>query len=260
MDRGDNVSEASRASRVSSSFLKRLGSVSKLDREVNTVTLMLSKPARTMELLCSSTVEASRWFEAFQTAMAMAARGNGHAAIGDAVGTAKWNDSPRSVENGDHSKNTTPPRAVDNSNAVEEVVDRPVKGNLFDLSTDADSRAALPNGQDNRGKAAGQDEGTVVEMSTPSRLEATAFGFEADAEAGGSSADSSPVGTPRGGVSRGCGNEGAVATPESLPKEAHSRYADRNEGLSMQERLANLQFSDDEDDDGDILGASKQKA
>merc|ERR1712087_97242 len=40
----------------------------------------------------------------------------------------------------------------------------------------------------------------------------------------------------------------------STTQGQRNSYEDRNAGLSMQERLANLEFSDDDDDDDDPLG------
>merc|ERR1719264_788937 len=52
---------------------------------------------------------------------------------------------------------------------------------------------------------------------------------------------------------------GTGGYPTSPGAEARSMYKDRHEGKTMQERLANLEFSDEEDDD-DPLGLKQAKA
>jgi len=137
-------------------------------------------------------------------------------------------------------------------------------------------------------------EATVVEETS---LKAADFGFGADdgSSAASSSAPSSPRGD--GGARAGSkGSKGSASVPASSPAAAgvsaqvenlgsdaaspsHSpspatkseggrgggatelgaSYKDKHEGLTMQQRLANLEFSDDEDEDeDDPLGLKKK--
>mmetsp|Transcript_162727 Transcript_162727/g.517043 ORF Transcript_162727/g.517043 Transcript_162727/m.517043 type:complete len:312 (-) Transcript_162727:123-1058(-) len=139
-------------------------------------------------------------------------------------------------------------------------------------------------------------EATVVEETS---LKAADFGFGADdgSSAASSSAPSSPRGdsgaVEGGGRARSKGSKGSAFVPASSPAAARvsaqvddlgsdvaspspspatkseggrggpaelgASYKDKNEGLTLQQRLANLEFSDDEDDDeDDPLGLKKK--
>eukprot|EP00438_Fugacium_kawagutii_P027893 Skav231439 [mRNA] locus=scaffold1847:230236:246336:+ [translate_table: standard] len=66
----DNISEVSKTSK--SSFLRRPSSFLMASKEEEQHVLMvMTRPAKTFELLCSSAMEAVTWFEALKTAIAM---------------------------------------------------------------------------------------------------------------------------------------------------------------------------------------------
>ncbi|OLQ13327.1 Splicing factor U2af small subunit B [Symbiodinium microadriaticum] len=69
--KGDNISEFSKGSKRS--FLQRTTSFLKTAKEAEEqhVLTVMTRPAKTMELMCSSATEASTWFEALKTAIAM---------------------------------------------------------------------------------------------------------------------------------------------------------------------------------------------
>jgi len=125
----------------------------------------------------------------------------------------------------------------------------------------------------------GAQEATVVSETGLCTLQASDFGFAAD-EDGSSAASSSAPSSPRAAVptlgggaeadgaaskdgTRGASSSAKAPSPDAAgsgdsspasaePKgEAAGGYQDRHKGLTLQERLANLEFSDDEDDDDD---------
>lgn len=261
MDKGDNVSECSRTSKVS--WMKRLGSGTRLGEEEHFVTVLV-KPARTMELLCSSSVEAQQWFEAFKAAIADRGEDEDTASVGvpcDAGG----NDSPTS---GDGPVKFDSELAADDTGghapavADSEAAPPPVKGTFLDLTTE-------PSAGPGPGQTASAEAAAVMDLG-PAKLQATQFGFDGEADSG-SSAASSPAASPRGNGASGAGGlghgsldlagavEAAARQPGSQPT-THRSYADQHEGLSMKERLASLEFSDAEDDDDDPLGLGKARA
>eukprot|EP00435_Cladocopium_sp_Y103_P035715 s2727_g9.t1 len=70
LDKGDNISEVSKTSRVS--FFRRPSSFLTASKEEEQHMLMvMTRPSKTFELLCSSATEAVTWFEALKTAIAM---------------------------------------------------------------------------------------------------------------------------------------------------------------------------------------------
>mmetsp|Transcript_67594 Transcript_67594/g.197833 ORF Transcript_67594/g.197833 Transcript_67594/m.197833 type:complete len:347 (+) Transcript_67594:65-1105(+) len=265
IDKGDNASECSRQSKVS--WMRRLSSGTKVGEEEHLVTL-LTKPAKTMELLCSSAMEAVQWFEAFKAAIADKGEDEeGAGASPASLGV----ETPSSGEGGakdgcfaaasadDFGGQPVPaaaaavagfassPAAADGE---EEAAAAPphAKGTFLDLSTEPE---ALPSGGN-------QPQGRVEDVMnlSPGKLEASAFGFEGE-ESAGSSAASSPPGTPRSAEGPGpldLAGAGAASAPGSRPATGRRSYADAQAGLTMQERLASLEFSDAEDDDDDPLG------
>eukprot|EP00434_Breviolum_minutum_P007055 symbB.v1.2.006225.t1/scaffold340.1/size245066/11 len=71
MDKGDNISEVSKTSKRS--FLRRTSSflTASKDAEEQHLLMVMTRPAKTFELLCSSATEAVTWFEALKMAIAM---------------------------------------------------------------------------------------------------------------------------------------------------------------------------------------------
>lgn len=273
VDKSDTASECSKQSRVS--WMRRLGSGTKLGEEEHVVMLM-TKPARTMELLCSSAAEALQWFEAFKAAMAD--RGEDEEGAGGSPcslgvetpssgeGLSKDAAALAAASSGDDvagrpaaASSSAAAAAADSSAAGEAAAaPPPVKGTFLDLSTEPE---ALPSA--GAQPAGGVEDVAVMNMS-PGKLEASQFGFDGE-ESEGSSAASSPPGTPRGADGDGAGADAAGADaatsqPGSRPATGRRSYADQHEGLSMKERLANLEFSDAEDDDDDPLGLGTSKA
>jgi len=141
-------------------------------------------------------------------------------------------------------------------------------------------------------------EATVVE-ETSLKAADFGFGADDGSSAASSSAPSSPRGdggaVEGGGRARSKGSKGSASVPASSPAAARvsaqvedlgsdaaspspspspvtkseggrggpaelgASYKDKNEGLTLQQRLANLEFSDDEDDDeDDPLGLKKK--
>lgn len=282
VDRGDNASECSRQSKVS--WMRRLGSGAKLGEEApeNVLTVM-TRPAKTMELLCSSAAEAVEWYEAFKAAMAdggggadgdvvcgpgtpssgeglpardagaacTAASAADYASERSASGVAATKEAPEVTGR----RPTAAPEAsqvAGGAAAAGEAVPPPPKGTFLDLSMDLEAAPAA--------RPRGVEDAAVTNLS-PGGLEASAFGFDGE-ESAGSSAASSPAGTPRGSEGAGPGLEAAAlagggSQPGSRPATGRRSYADQHEGLSMKERLANLEFSDAEDDDDDPLGLGR---
>jgi hypothetical protein len=103
-------------------------------------------------------------------------------------------------------------------------------------------------------------------VETGGLLQRDDFGFEAGEETDSSA---SAISTPREGAAdtfAGLGTPGARPAGLDAPAlgigaspPSGTRFGDRDHGLSMQERLANLDFSDDEEyDDDDPLGLKKK--
>lgn len=154
--------------------------------------------------------------------------------------------------------------------ADDEAAAPPVRGTFLDLSLEpAGPEATSASGSAPAVGAAGyvQDAQEAV-VETGGMLQSSDFGFDADEDTASSN---SAVSTPREGATdtfAGLGSPGGLA--ESPPAAAVAAkgdagadrtYGDRHEGMSMQERLKNLEFSDDEDyDEDDPLGLGKSKA
>lgn len=246
LDKGDNISEVSKTSRVS--FFRRPSSFLTASKEEEQHMLMvMTRPSKTFELLCSSATEAVTWFEALKTAIAMdrndveahttapseeeKPRGGGYPSPGAGAGaTVDASISPTSKGDGE----TSPP---------------PVRGTFLDLTLEeapADktetSTGAAPEGSEGPGA-------TLIEAAGPVALQASDFGFAEDEDGSISSASSDEA--AKG--SAGYGGKSAPAAPPAVT------YSDRHEGMSMKERLQSLEFSDAEDDDDDPLGLKGKK-
>lgn len=313
MVQGDNASTCSRQSRVS--FMKRLSNPRLKDeeQEEHRVTL-LTRPAKTMELICSSAEEAATWFEAFKAAIAdsggddgtcgdravehgtlfpLAAEAGGRSWMGDGAGEAAGRPA------------ATPAAAaavvgVEAATASPEEVQPPTppaRGTFLDFSVDPEPSGTAATESSNTGTRGvlcyakdelEQQDVTVISAAPITSLQAADFGFGGDDE--DSDSEASSAGGGHGGGNAGCvgAEAGAVALVDSSPDAAlgdrnagsgafaaahsssavgvaspapaagRSSYEDRNAGLTMQERLANLEFSDDEDDDDPLgLGTAK---
>lgn len=244
LDKGDNISEVSKTSRVS--FFRRPSSFLTASKEEEQHMLMvMTRPSKTFELLCSSATEAVTWFEALKTAIAMErndveattapseeekpVRGGypcpGAGAVAESI-------SPTSKGDGD----TSPP---------------PVRGTFLDLSleeapaTETSAGAQAPGGPEG-------PEATLVEAAGPVALQASDFGFAEDEDGSISSASDE---APKDGA--GYAGGGHAGYGGSAPAAPAVTYSDRHEGMSMKERLQSLEFSDAEDDDDDPLGLKK---
>lgn len=295
-EQSDTTSECSK--RSSSSIFRRPAFLaSKAPEESHTIKVM-TRPAKTTELVCSSAAEATAWYEALKAAIAI---GNGQgpsAAPSEAKRELSESDADRkdsasanierqmggpspsapSQATGGYPSGpampTAPaaaplPRLAENAplldNAEEpddqegEVLPPPTKGTFLDLTIEAapDSPKAADGRANSQGDAAIVEDGaTIVTSAGPDALQASDFGFGEDDDSDSSSAQS----TPRGVVSQ---KEIEKDTGANAPAAGGSTggYGDKHQGLTMQERLANLQFSDDEDedDDDDPLGLKQSQ-
>lgn len=238
LDKGDNISEVSKTSRVS--FFRRPSSFLTAKEEEQHMLMVMTRPSKTFELLCSSATEAVTWFEALKTAIAMnrndveahttaaseeeKPRGGGYPFPGAGAAAVDASISPTSKGDGE----TSPP---------------PVRGTFLDLTleeapaekTETSTGAQAPEGP----------EATLIEAAGPVALQASDFGFAEDEDGSISSASEAPK-----GHSQGYGGGSAPAAPAVTAVT----YSDRHEGMSMKERLQSLEFSDAEDDDDDPLG------
>jgi len=261
--KGDNISEFSKGSKRS--FLQRTTSFLKTAKEAEEqhVLTVMTRPAKTMELMCSSATEASTWFEALKTAIAMdreQATEAGHTTASASESDEKPPAPPLRGGYPTPAPAPVPSRGVPEAPSigakeepeteeVGEISPPPARGTFLDLSVEAPSEPAAPPQQGD----ALTDGGTVVEAAGPVVLQAADFGF---AEEEDSASASSGASTPR--------DTGAVLAADALPSPAHAArrpsgtYGDRHEGMSMKERLDSLEFSDAEDeDDDDPLGLKK---
>jgi len=124
--------------------------------------------------------------------------------------------------------------------------------------------------QGGKGGRGGSDDATVVTEAGLVGMQAEDFGFgigeDQESDNSEDSAEPKPVGSAAGSPEKAqgtspekLGSPGA-ARPGSATSDSRT-YGDRLEGMSMQERLANLEFSDCEDeDDNDAFAANKPNA
>ncbi|CAK0840014.1 unnamed protein product [Prorocentrum cordatum] len=142
---------------------------------------------------------------------------------------------------------------------------------LWDLGTEAESDAGALGAEAADVRPPGE-EAEVVEAVGEAvgamSLQATDFGFDgmeasdSDSEPDdvpGSARATAPRGADAAGgapASAGAGAgpdecEGGEAADGTQGQTRAGSYADRSQGLTLQQRLANMEFSDDEDDDDD---------
>lgn len=282
----DTNSECSKASK--GSFLRRMSSTLSGGggKDEEHLLLLLLRPAKQMELLCSSTAEAFQWYEALKAAMMMdrsqmTVFEEGTPAIADDDDednnqpqvTAQEPTSARTQNLSliaDLTRGQAAERQQEVSEEPEQIVPPPVRGTFLDFGLDTieENQASEAANASSSSARDGNDitvEQTMVTTAGPTALQACDFGFGEDDEDEASS--SSGHSTPRNH-----GDLDAAATieisgldtasqdaPAGHASTSHS-YGDRHEGLSMKERLANLDFSDDEDaDDDDPLGLRQEK-
>lgn len=282
LDKSETASVGSRSSRVS--LLRRLsgfGAPKDTEQVQNTVTVRL-RSEKNMDLLCASAFEAMQWYEAFKAAI-----GDQRPSEGDCGPVACDYDHSDDEQEQDQTPEgkaaplhyEPPARASDHEPAepaqrppagpvevpqgtstsapLEELPEppaRPARGTFLDFEVEQVADPGLPAEQEQLRL----DEATVVEVAGSVNLQASDFGFAADdgdvqeSESGEVSRESSArlTAAAKGPL------EQAEEVAASGSHEAPSRgaYGDRHAGLSMQERLANLEFSDDEEDDDDPLG------
>eukprot|EP00933_Yihiella_yeosuensis_P078948 TRINITY_DN9095_c0_g5_i1.p1 TRINITY_DN9095_c0_g5~~TRINITY_DN9095_c0_g5_i1.p1 ORF type:complete len:348 (+),score=103.12 TRINITY_DN9095_c0_g5_i1:129-1172(+) len=270
-DRGDNASQCSNASK--GSFLRRMSNTlgGSKDNEEHIIVLLI-RPAKQMELLCSSLAEALQWSEALKAAMTM------DRSQMTAVGEGALND-----DDDEESKNGGSPNggmaaaaaagateaafAGDSLGQEEAEIDAPpppARGTFLNFGLDPVQEDGGPGSNaDAIEEGVRQGEETTIVEAAPTALQASDFGF-GDGEDSSSCSSSAPS-SPRGAET--LQEDSAVqdqaspsAAAPSVAPAAPGAYGDRHEGLSMQERLANLEFSDDEEaDDDDPLGLGSSK-
>jgi len=275
----DNASVTSKTSKTS--MLKRLSSFGMKsggdggEEEGQFSLIVVMGSERKMELACASAAEASDWFTAFRVAISM-----GHAAGAAAAPTGGFMVPPEAAHaaapGGYPGAGAGPPQAP--RSGVEENVGgdlaasigtaiagavaaetapAPAKKSFLSFDTIEEVR---PPAEEVAAKSAAA---TEVEASGIITMQPNDFGFDEDDD---KSSDASSASTPRAAQAAEAVSivqeaspaavTGASPAPGSAPP---SSYKDHQSGMTMQERLANLEFSDDEDyDDDDPLGL-KQK-
>lgn len=172
-----------------------------------------------------------------------------------------------------------PPAEVGAATEQEEVAETlppkpPVRGSLWDLGTETEEGKQDAVEAPKAGVAAEETVQAVTSMISPDSsnlspggLQAADFGFDA-IEPSDSDSEPSPHNAKRpsgsgvdssGVCVAGPSATGGSGVPAAFVAAERSSYVDRNEGLSLQQRLANLEFSDDEEDDDDPLGLGKSR-
>jgi len=286
-DRGDNVSECSKASKVS--MFRRISAVGfgkPKEGEDQHVLKVLIRPAKLMELECSNASEALNWFEAFNSAIALARSTmaeDGEATVVGADEEVQQHETSGWMAEGPAARITSPAAAAAEigSEDADFPPTPPTRGTFMDFNMDPDpeeptAAAAAPVGPAaavsaphlrTAPQAAVDDGATPVVSAGVFALQAADFGF-GDGEDGDNSSCSSRSSSPReiaeiGAAADGADGEPRVERPpppagadaaQGEPSGRGGSYGDKDQGLTMQERLANLEFSDDEGDDDDPLG------
>lgn len=234
----DDASECSRQSKVS--LMRRMSSLTRKtaeEQEQHFLTVTL-RPAKQMELLCASAAEAVQWHDAIRSAIDGA---DGCTAVADTTPISNGGyPSPSAGNRPPVAPQALPTaQAREGEEAEESPPTPPAKKNFLDFG---------PIGEEDEA-AGGVEKEAVVEATGLVTLQAADFGFGADDDRSSSVASSAPS-SPR---------PSTAAKPEAAkgasPAAGGGGYQDRQKGMTLQERLANLDFSDDEDaDDDDPLG------
>jgi hypothetical protein len=158
--------------------------------------------------------------------------------------------------------------AEEDDDAAGPVIAPPSKGNFLDFSSMDEAKAdeVQPGSKNQDGDTAGQQDSVVIE--TPAILQASDFGF-GDDDASETSSEASNVHLPAVGTApAGDATKAAAPSTAAGPGAAAGASApaadgvaeDKHVGLSMQQRLQAIEFSDDEEDDDDPLGANVKSA
>jgi len=266
---GDNVSECSRPSKTS--LVRRMSSFARRDEDQDQRSVsIVFKPAKSMELLCSTFFEAERWFEAFQDAMQCTSssspgddkgRDEGPHFPGSVVAAKPAADAGSSNVGGasDLTHDSVAAHAIGGDGIVpnvkgvegigeDEPDTPPVKKSFLDFSAiqQEDTFAVEAPQRDDSSK----DLDLVCSAGVIS-LQAEDFGFGKDEQASSGCDTSSRGSSPRASAPTTDGHTGFEAgkSQTAAAGQQESLYQDRHVGLTMQERLANLNFSDDEDED-----------
>lgn len=159
--------------------------------------------------------------------------------------------------------------------AIAAAVEAPEKRTF--MSFEAIEEEVRPGEESARDAQAPGEAVTEVSAAGAATMQAEDFGFGADEDQASSCSSSSSGGTPRGSgggaavaavtaaspldAAAGSPSMGAPSPVSPSPGgEPRSSYKDKDEGKTMQERLANLEFSDDEEEDDDPFGLKQAKA
>jgi len=288
----DNASVSSKSSKFS--MFSHRPSFMKAPKDAEDLTLTVySRPAREMELLCSSAEERTIWYEALHAARAMdnsqttvgtedgvsapapfdddedeqdhrdaapaaAAGGYPPAAAPAAGGYPARGDVPRAplprAPVAAAAVATAVGGATDDAEDEDEgdpIAPPPAAGTFLDLNIE-DKPDERPSPSAAVSSVPDADATMVMEGSVA--LQASDLGFE---EAEDSDADSSDDDAPELGAIAEAPEPADTSTAGVVRIGSGGSYGDKHSGLTMQERLANLEFSDDEDDDDDPLGLKK---
>lgn len=245
-DKGDNISEVSKTSKRSSFFRRPSGFLTASKETEEHLLMVMTRPAKTFELLCSSATEAVTWFEALKQAIAL---DRGTDVEHTTAATSEEEKPKGGVSGGYPGRPGAGPLAAPEptSDADGEVSPPPARGTFMDLSVE-ESVAERPLHMQSTGApgAPMPEAATLVEEAGPVVLQAADFGFAEDEDGSMSSAsDDEPKGSF--GYATGAASIPAPAAPAVA-------YSDRHEGMSMKERLDTMEFSDAEEDDDDPLG------
>eukprot|EP00927_Polykrikos_kofoidii_P047972 TRINITY_DN42231_c0_g1_i1.p1 TRINITY_DN42231_c0_g1~~TRINITY_DN42231_c0_g1_i1.p1 ORF type:complete len:451 (-),score=87.90 TRINITY_DN42231_c0_g1_i1:42-1337(-) len=214
---------------------------------------VLRTRGKSMELLCASASEAESWMEAIHEAMSIAGVPSGSldnvpkAEPSTAPGSSRVTSaspedgSPRSGDGEEGRKPCciTPPRLT-----AEHSAGLASTTSSLALGLDKIEDANVPTGaSDPPPHSAGRDSAWAVSDndSGPARRPSSAAGGGPTEAVTAMKHSSSPR----------CDDSawGANTVGEGSPAAARSRYADKGQGLTMQQRLSQLDFSDDEDEE-----------
>eukprot|EP00746_Dinoflagellata_sp_MGD_P165059 gnl/MRDRNA2_/MRDRNA2_94121_c0_seq1.p1 gnl/MRDRNA2_/MRDRNA2_94121_c0~~gnl/MRDRNA2_/MRDRNA2_94121_c0_seq1.p1 ORF type:complete len:396 (+),score=78.65 gnl/MRDRNA2_/MRDRNA2_94121_c0_seq1:75-1262(+) len=213
--------------------------------------IIVRAKGRFMELICSSSVEAEQWYQAVQAAMATNNSGIQKSFADDAIicdGKPDLAELETTVGGRTNTEEDESPKPANAAPRPDEDKPPPAQhGTLFDLNADLDN-----------GGESGLDDDckTPVEVETveerPNIFQAVDLGFEvgeSDSDSDGSLVSDKECEKEELGVD---GNASRIHdSDQESPSKLTACHKDRHEGLTLQERLAALEFSDDEDEDDD---------